>query len=53
MATQAAFVIGDRTLTMHDATPRFPWSGNGLLSSPTAYSTIPMSSKTLLRIDQG
>jgi hypothetical protein len=37
---------------MVDPTPRFPWSGNGWLSSDCAYSTVPLSPTLCLRLDQ-
>jgi Protein of unknown function (DUF4238) len=46
------FVIGDRVVTMVDPTPRFPWSGNGWLSSPNAYATVPLSPNLCLRLNQ-
>jgi hypothetical protein len=46
------FVIGDRVVTMFDPTPRFPWSGNGWLSSECAFATVPLSPDLCLRLDQ-
>jgi hypothetical protein len=37
---------------MFDPTPRFPWSGNGWLSSPCAYATVPLGPELCLRLDQ-
>jgi Protein of unknown function (DUF4238) len=51
-ANGGEFVIGDRVVTMVDPTPRFPWSGNGWLSSATAYATIPLGPELVLRLDQ-
>lgn len=52
-AENAEFVLGDRPLTMVDPTPRFPWTGNGLISSDAAYSTLTLSPDVCLRLDQG
>jgi hypothetical protein len=51
-AREGHFVIGDRPMVMHDPTPRFPFSGNGLRSSATAYTLMPLSPHTMLRLDQ-
>ena len=45
-------VIGDRPMTMHDPTPRFPFSGNGLHSSSAAYTLVPLGSSLCLRLDR-
>lgn len=39
---EGAFVTSDRALAMHDPTPPYPWSGHGVLSSPSAETTIPL-----------
>ncbi len=49
---EGEFVIGDRPMVMHDPTPKFPFSGNGLRSSPAAYTLMPLSPSTMLRFDQ-
>ena len=46
------FVIGDRPMVMHDPTPRYPFSGNGIKSSPTAYTLMPLTPSLCLRLDQ-
>ncbi|HLE99707.1 MAG TPA: DUF4238 domain-containing protein [Gaiellaceae bacterium] len=38
-----AFVTSDRAFAMHDPTPPYPWSTQGILSSPKAETTIPLS----------
>jgi hypothetical protein len=50
-AREAEFVIGDRPMVMHDPTPRFPFSGNGIHSSPTAYTLMPLGPDLCLRMD--
>ena len=37
-----------RYSAMFDPTPEYPWSANGLLSSPHAQTTIPLGDKTCL-----
>jgi hypothetical protein len=51
-ARDGEFVIGDRPLTLHDPAPPFPWSGNGLKSSPAAYGLMPLAPGMCLRLDQ-
>jgi hypothetical protein len=46
------FIIGDRPMVMHDPTPRYPFSGNGIKSSPTAYTLMPLAPLLCLRLDQ-
>jgi hypothetical protein len=45
---EGGFVTSDRSFAMHDPTPIYPWSANGLLSSPHAQTTIPLSDKACL-----
>ena len=47
------FVISDRALAMHDPTPRFPWSGHALRSSPNAETTLPLTPEHALLLDDG
>jgi hypothetical protein len=47
------FVISDRALALHDPTPRHPWSGHGLYSSPNAVTTIALSPEITLQLDHG
>ena len=47
------FVISDRALAMHDPTPRSPWSGHGLYSSPNALTTIALAPEVTLMLDHG
>lgn len=37
------FITSDRGLAMYDPTPPLPWSGNGILSSSCAETTIPLA----------
>ena len=52
IARKGQFVLGDRPMTMHDPTPRYPFSGNGLRSSPNAYTLMPLAPTLCLRMDQ-
>lgn len=42
-AKEDEFVTSDRSMAMHDPTPKFPWSGHALISSPKAQTTVPIS----------
>ena len=42
------FITSDRGLAVFDPTPRFPWSGHALASSPNSQTTIPISSSSCL-----
>jgi hypothetical protein len=44
------FVTSDRGLAVHDPTPPYPWSAQGLLSSPSSETTIPLSADTCLLV---
>ena len=46
------FVTCDRALAMHDPTPKFPWSGHALISSPKAQTSYPLSPKHCLVLVQ-
>jgi hypothetical protein len=39
-------------MVMHDPTPKYPFSGNGLRSSPTCFSLMPLGPDLCLRFDQ-
>lgn len=47
-APDSEFVTSDRGLAVFDPTPRFPWSGHALASSPNSQTTIPISSQSCL-----
>jgi hypothetical protein len=50
----SGFITSDRGLAMFDPAPRVPWAGNGVLSSPKAETTIPLSpTMCLLLRDEG
>lgn len=51
-ARDSEFVLGDRPMVMHDPSPKFPFSGNGLVSSPTSYTLMPLGPALCLRLDQ-
>ncbi len=42
-AKEDEFVTCDRGLAMHDPTPKFPWSGHALRSSPKAQTSYPLT----------
>lgn len=42
------FVTSDRAFAMHDPTPQYPWSTQGILSSPNVETTIPLSENVCL-----
>lgn len=46
------FVTGDRALAMHDPTPKFPWSGHALKSSPKAQTSYPLTPTHMLVLIQ-
>lgn len=52
-AGENEFIISDRALAMHDPTPRFPWSGHGLRSSPKAQTTVPLAPGYALLLEVG
>ena len=39
-------------MVMHDPTPRYPFSGTGLRSSPSCFSLMPLGPDLCLRLDQ-
>lgn len=43
-----AFVASDRGFAIHDPAPKYPWSTQGLLSSPKVETTIPLSTDICL-----
>ncbi|MGI8920812.1 MAG: DUF4238 domain-containing protein [Solirubrobacteraceae bacterium] len=51
-AKEDEFVICDRALAVHDSTPKFPWSGHALLSSPTAETIFPLTPGVCLALFQ-
>jgi hypothetical protein len=48
LRSDAGFVTSDRGFAMHDPTPVYPWSANGLLSSARAQTTIPLNDSACL-----
>jgi hypothetical protein len=46
------FVTCDRGLAMHDPTPKFPWSGHALRSSPKAQTSYPLAPQHCLVLVQ-
>jgi len=51
-AQEDEFIISDRSLAMHDPTPKFPWSGHALRSSLRAQTTFPLSPHRCLALVQ-
>jgi hypothetical protein len=49
-ATDGMFICSDRPLTMHDPTPRYPFSAPGWMSSPMVEATMPLGRSACLRI---
>jgi hypothetical protein len=47
-AEEGEFITSDCGVAMVDPNPRYPWTGNTLLSSPTAQTTIPLSADACL-----
>ncbi len=52
-AIEGEYITCDRGLAMHDSTPKFPWSGHALLSSPNAETTFPLAPDRCLCLTQG
>lgn len=48
VTSAGGFVASDRGFAMYDPTPVYPWSASGLLSSPHAQTTIPLSDEACL-----
>lgn len=51
-ATGDEFVTCDRALAMHDPTPKFPWSGHAVKSSPKAQTSYPLTPTHMLVLVQ-
>lgn len=51
-AKEDEFVTCDRALAMHDPTPKFPWSGHALRSSPKAQTSYPLAPRHCLVLVQ-
>lgn len=47
-APEAGFITSDRGFAIHDPTPPFPWSAQGLLSSENSETAWPLSDTTCL-----
>jgi Protein of unknown function (DUF4238) len=52
-AGEDEFVTSDRAIAMHDSTPKFPWSGNALESSPNAETTFPLDPLSTIMLHRG
>jgi hypothetical protein len=52
-AIEDGFVTSDRGIAMHDPTPKFPWSGHALASSPSAETTFPLDPTHTLLLHRG
>ncbi len=48
-----AFVASDRAFAQHDPSPMYPWSSEGLISSPEAQTFVPLSGDACLRLSIG
>lgn len=53
VAKDGEFITSDCGGTMFDPQPRYPWTGNSLLSSDHAQTTIPLSPKACLLLTVG
>lgn len=47
-AAEGSFITSDRGVAMHDPEPPWPWTGNGLNSSPAAETMVPLASDACL-----
>lgn len=53
LTDEGSFITSDRGIAMYDPELPWPWTGNGLNSSPTAETTVPLSSQACLLLTPG